>query len=109
MGDHRAGDLLRRDRYLLELLDVVQPDEVDLRLLYVGNAALDRRIEGATLGADQVAAGADHEVGVQLRFRRHGRPELADGLILRDAFSPGRRSGTLRELLVFDVDAAGPG
>src|SRR4029079_1044620 len=73
------------------------------------DAALDRLLERAVFGADQVAARADDEVGVELLLRRHRGLVLERRLFLGDAAAPAGRPGALGESLVLEVQPGSAG
>src|SRR5690606_32944907 len=64
------------------------------------------RLEATTFGADEVAASAEDEVGVELVLCRDGCPVLADGFCQGDTTTAARRARPLRELLVLDMHAS---
>src|SRR6185437_324484 len=100
---HRPGDFRAGLLDLLARLDRVEPDEIRAAILHIGDAALQRLLESALLGADAVAARADREIRIELIARRHRRADLADRFIDRDQPPPRRGAGFLRRLLVLDL------
>src|SRR5947199_10319004 len=75
--------------------------------LDVGDAPLDRLLEGAAFRANDVTSRADDEVGIENIARGDRRLELADCLIRGNAAASGPRAGFLGRLLVLDVHASG--
>ena len=102
-GEHRTGYLAAHDPQFLARLHRVQPYEVRAAVAHVGDAAFERRLERAALGAEFVAARADHERRIDLVARGDGGADLADRFVERDAAPPGQRPRLLRRFLILDL------
>src|SRR5439155_3734756 len=104
---NRRRDAAAGLRDLLARLERVDPDHVRVALLDVRYAARDRLFEGPALGANDVAASANHEVRINRIARCRGRPIFADRFFLRDAAAARAGPRFLGRFLVLDVEGGG--